>query len=136
MIFIGQSMASVLYGFKETDDNGYPCYYCGELTTQLDEEAFHVCVEHQREYGMVGFTEMEKRYPLAGKDERNPEYFTSESERRIARAKELKPTELEIIIKQGCSPEREHARTLLDGGTLTQSEMAWLGARAEQLIDE
>jgi hypothetical protein len=134
MLEMSAKAVSLLFGFREGDDE-YPCYYCGVLTSLLDAERFHVCAGHQREYGEVGAEEMRKRYPLTGKDERNPEFFRDEREHHLVRARALTPEELRLIIQRGCAYEREHAQALLDGKTLAENELEWLGNSAEQFID-
>jgi len=70
----------LVFGFKPSDGSGYPCHWCGVLTTLLDAEDFHVCEQHQREYIAIGYGAMKKKYPLAGTDERNPEFFKKQTE--------------------------------------------------------
>ena len=52
----------LVFGFKPSDGSGYPCHWCGVLTTLLDAEDFHVCEQHQREYIAIGYGAMKKKY--------------------------------------------------------------------------
>lgn len=65
----------MLYGFKQSGGSGYPCHWCGVPTTLLDAERFHVCDGCQREEIRTSYVAMKAKYPNAGTDERNPEFF-------------------------------------------------------------
>jgi hypothetical protein len=41
----------------------------------MDEEDIHVCPEHMEEAESSSYDEMMAKYPLAGSDDRNPEFF-------------------------------------------------------------
>jgi hypothetical protein len=134
MFEISAEKAIQLFGFKEGGTE-YPCHYCGALTTLLDPETFHVCADHQREYGKVGFHEMQKKYPLAGKEDRNPEFFKAQREQSVARAQKLTPDELRIIVERGYYYQKKHAQALLDGNTLTENELDVLGHNVDEFLD-
>ena len=128
-------LVCLMFGFKPSGGTRYPCHWCGILTTLLDAENFHVCKKCQEEYIEIGYKSMDEKYPLAGKDERNPLFFKEETERHIARAKRLTKEELLLVIERGCVYEKEYAQAILDGKTLTENEMEWLGQSVEQYID-
>lgn len=123
-----------LSGRRRTQ-NEYPCTWCGILTTILDAEDFHVCPEHQREYATTDYAVMREKYPLAGKDERNPAFFRARHERLVSRARSLSIRELRLILKRGMGADRDHAQIILDRGTLSPNGMEFLGGSAEQYVD-
>ncbi|MBC7836635.1 hypothetical protein H7X87_02545 [Acetobacteraceae bacterium] len=129
------SLVCAMLGFKQSGGPRYPCHYCGILTILLDAEDFHVCDEHQREYIAIGYNAMMKKYPLAGTDERNPTFFKEQQERRVARGRSLTTDELRLLAQRGCKYEQEYAQAILDGKTLDEGEMHWLGTAAEQYVD-
>ena len=60
-----------MFSFEKVGMN-YPCHFCGEITTRLDDYNFHQCEKCAK----IGNREaLAAMYPLAGTDERNPEYF-------------------------------------------------------------
>ncbi len=135
MFSISHTVANILFGFKESGGSDYPCHYCGVLTTLLDAEDIHVCDDHQREYANLGYDAMKQKYPLAGKDERNPEFFKARTQYYLERARRLTKNELKLLIKRGCMYEQEYAQAILDGKTLEEQQMEWLGRSAKQYID-
>ena len=133
------ALVSLAYGFKDYGGRGYPCHWCGKVTTLLDAEDFHVCEEHQRERITTDYDVMKAKYPHAGEDERNPEFFRKRTERYIARAKRLTEKELRLLVQRGCKYEQEYAQAALDGKKLDgfdEKELEWLGQSAEQYIDD
>ncbi|OGG80554.1 hypothetical protein A3A39_01550 [Candidatus Kaiserbacteria bacterium RIFCSPLOWO2_01_FULL_54_13] len=124
------------FGFKPSAGSGYPCHWCGILTTLLDAEDFHVCEKHQQEYIEIGYGAMKEKYPLAGTDERNPTFFKERADCHVARAKRLTKEELLLIIERGAGFDRNHAQMALDGKTLSENELDFLGQSAEQYIDD
>lgn len=133
------ALVSYAFGFKQSGRSGYPCHWCGTVTTLFDAEDFHVCRKHQLEYIEIGYDAMKVKYPLAGEDQRNPEFFKKQTERYIARAKRLTKDELHLLVQRGCKYEQEYAQAMLDGKTLDEldeKEIEWLGRSAEQYVDD
>lgn len=131
MLEMSAKTANLLYGFKEGGGSGYPCVWCGVLTTLIDAEHITVCAEHQREYGEIGFAKMGEKYPLFDKDERNPEFFKAQRERHLKRARELTPQELTMITEYFIQGGKEVAQKVLDGIVVSEDEMEFLGYFAE-----
>ena len=133
------ALVSYAFGFKLSGGRGYPCHWCGKVTTLLDAEDFHVCEEHQHERITTDCDAMKAKYPLAGEDERNPQFFKKQTERYIARARRLTNNELRLLVQRGCKYEQEYAQTALDGKKLDEfdeKELEWLGHSAEQYVDD
>lgn len=122
-------------GFRSADGPHYPCHWCGTLTTLLDAEDFHVCQRCQEEYIATDYDAMKRKYPLVGTDERNPMFFTKQTKRHVARARRLTNKELLLILERGAGLDRDHAQMLLDGKTLSENELDFLGGSAEQYVD-
>ncbi len=128
----------VVFGFRASEGPGYPCHWCGVVTQLRDAEDFSACRACQKDYINLGYQGMRDKYPLTGKDERNPRFFKEESERHVARAHHLTPDELRLLIERGCVYEKGFAQAILDGKTLDKFEpweIEWLGSSAEQYID-
>jgi hypothetical protein len=70
-------LVGLVFGFKKSEHPAYPCFWCGKLTQCMDAEDCHVCEEDQRAEIEIGYEAMRAKYSLAGKDQRNPEYFTN-----------------------------------------------------------
>jgi|SRR3989344_2844536 len=122
-------------GFRSSGGSRYPCHWCGILTTLLDAEDFFVCERCQNEYMASTHEAMKEKYPLAGTDERNSLFFKEQTGRHIARAKRLTNEELHLLIQRGCVYEKGYAQDILDGKTLDERAMEWLGMSAEQYVD-
>ena len=125
-----------LFGHKETG-TASPCYYCGVITRLLNFEDFRVCERCQKLQVELSYDEMCERYPLRGKDERNQEWFDIEKKTFVERARRLTKQEIEILE---ASLESEHPfiREALDNikkGDATESELLFLGRRAEYILD-
>ena len=125
-------VVNLLFGLKPSNGPEYPCYWCGILTTLLDAEDFHVCNEHQQESVKIDYDEMEKKYPLAGQDERNLMFFEEQTERHIVRAERLTSDEVHLLIQRGCFFEQGYAQSILDGKQLEEicackiAELRWI----------
>ncbi len=123
-------------GFRSSGGHRYPCHWCGILTTLLDAEDFHVCQQCQQEYIAIDYDAMRKKYPLAGTDERNSLFFKEKTKRYVARAKRVTKKELLLIVERGAGWDRDHAQMALDGKTLGENELDFLGHSAEQYVDD
>lgn len=131
-------LVCVVFGFRSSDGPGYPCHWCGVVTKMRNAEDFSACRKCQQDYIALGYQGMRDKYPLTGKDERNPRFFKEETERHLARAKSLTPDELRLLIERGCVYEREFAQAILNGKKLDEFEpweIEWLGSSAEQYVD-
>jgi len=133
------ALVSLAYGFKDFGGRGYPCHWCGEVTTLLDAEDFHVCKKHQLEYIEIGYDAMQAKYPLAGEDARNPTFFEKRDEHYITRGRRLTLDELRLLVQRACHYEKIAAQEILDGKALEEFDerQIWsLGHAAEQYIDD
>jgi|GEM_PF-2456715 len=130
------TLVRAVFGFRPSGGPGYPCYWCGVVTTLFDAERFHVCAPCQEECIARDHSTMKAKYPLAGKDERNTLFFEEERQRHIARAKRLTKEELQLIIERGAAYDKDSAQMAVDGKTMNEDELDFLGHSAEQYIDE
>ena len=82
---------------------------------------------------------MKAKYPHAGTDERNPEFFKKQTERYVSRAKRLTQGELHLLVQRGCVYEKGYAQDILSGkrfDEFDEKDLEWLGHSAEQYIDD
>lgn len=135
MSLLERAIVAVLHGFKEELRRPRPCHWCGAVTTLLDAEDFHICQEHQIEYIELGHAAMKAKFPLAGKNDRNPQFFTAQAEACRERAKRLTKRELRLIRKRGAGYEQDAVKAFREG-TISDDDLEFLGSSAEQYIDD
>ncbi|HEY4474087.1 MAG TPA: hypothetical protein VI957_02915 [Candidatus Paceibacterota bacterium] len=127
-------LLATLFGFKEGGEL-YPCHFCGIVTKLLDPEDFHVCERCQTEHVRIGYAAMEKKYPLAGKNERNSEFFVAQREAILARAERITEGDLALIEERGTRWSKDLVKKLR-AGILSDTEKVSLGYSAKDCVDE
>ncbi len=135
MSLFERTLVAALHGFKESTRRPYPCHWCGTVTPLLDAEDFHVCEEHQIEYARLGYAPMKAKFPLAGKNERNPQFFTAQAQAYRERAQRLTKRELRLIHKRGAGYDKDAVEDFRKG-TISDEDLEFLGSSAEQYIDD
>ena len=130
-----QERAFIMFslGLKETHHKR-PCGWCGGLTVLINAEHFYECHECQIDYVVSGYDEMKAKYPLAGKDERNPEMYAAEKARYLARAERVTPEELLLLEERGYGLAKDLVNEFR-AGTMDEKSKELLGQELEQRID-
>jgi hypothetical protein len=136
MLSVSHKVANVLFGFKQGGSE-YPCHWCGIPTDLRNAEDFHVCDAHQREEGEIGYDAMKAKYPLAGKENRNPEFFQTRREHYANRAARITHEEARLLIERGklYAHVGNISNKILRGESLEDWEIQHIGYQADCLLD-